>query len=249
MKILIAHNRYQHKGGEDVVVQSETNLLISYGADVELLEVNNDSIVNFRGKLAASISVFHNAHAVNLLNTSIERFKPDVVHVHNWFPTLSPGIFWACKRNGIPVVHTVHNYRLLCANGLFFRDGHVCEDCLGTRFGTPGVLHGCYRGSRAGTAAATAAMLSHWAAGTWHNAVDRFLALTAFAKRKLIEGGLPEAKIIVKPNFLDCDPGPQPGNLGYFTFVGRLSEEKGIRALLDCWRDGADLPLLKIVGT
>lgn len=249
MKTLIVHNRYQHKGGEDAVVLSEKNLLAGHGMDVELLEVNNDAIVNLRGKLAASVSMFRSAHGVELLEKSIARFKPDVVHVHNWFPTLSPGVFWACKKRGIPVVHTLHNYRLLCANGLLFRDGGVCEDCVGTAFRTAGVIHACYRGSRAGTAIVTAGILTHWAAGTWHRAVDRFLALTEFARTKLIEGGLPATKIVVKPNFLDYDPGLRAGNLGYFAFVGRLSEEKGILSLLQCWREDIHLPLLKIAGS
>lgn len=248
MKILIVHNRYQHKGGEDAVVLSEKNLLTSYGMDVELLEANNDAIVSLRSKLAASVSVFRSAHGVELLEKSMARFKPDIVHVHNWFPTLSPGVFWACKKRGIPVVQTLHNYRLLCANGMLFRDGGVCEDCVGTAFRTASVVHACYRGSRAGTAIVTAGMLTHWAAGTWHRAVDRFLALTEFARNKLIQGGLPEAKIVVKPNFLDYDPGLRPGNLGYFAFVGRLSEEKGILSLLQCWREDPHLPLLKMVG-
>ena len=249
MRILLVHNRYQQKGGEDAVALSEKNLLARNGEEVELLEVDNDNIANFRGKLAASLSVFYSARGVDLLNDAIAKFMPDVVHVHNWFPTLSPGIFWACKKKKIPVVHTLHNYRLLCASPSLFRNGVVCEDCIGTTLRIPGVLHGCYRGSRTGTAIATAGMLAHWKAGTWRQAVDRFIALSNFAKMKLIEGGLPAAKIVVKPNFLDYDPGFRPGGLGYFAFVGRLAEQKGISILLKCWRECPDLPLLRIVGS
>jgi glycosyltransferase involved in cell wall biosynthesis len=175
-------------------------------------------------------------------------FQPDVVHVHNWFPTLSPSIFKRCKEADIPVLHTLHNYRLLCINATLFRDGQVCEDCIGSTFRTPGVIHKCYRDSRLGSAVATAGMLAQWAGGTWHRSVDKFIALTEFAKRKLIQGGLPEERIVVKPNFVDPDPGPGPGDGGYFLYAGRLTEEKGLRILLECWRSGPELPPLWIVG-
>lgn len=249
MKVLIVHNRYQEKGGEDSVVESERELLSSYGVVVRLLEANNDHIVGVRKKLITSATVFYNTRGVDQLNAAIAAFKPDLVHVHNWFPTLSPAIFGACKKNGVPVVHTLHNYRLLCVKASLYRDGSPCEDCLGTTLRLPGIVHGCYRGSRPGSAAATAAMLTHWHRGTWHDAVDRFIALSEFARAKLIEGGLPAGKIDVKPNSLASDPGVRSGKGGYFAYVGRLTEEKGILTLLDCWRLGPDLPKLFIVGT
>jgi glycosyltransferase involved in cell wall biosynthesis len=248
MRVLIVHNRYQQKGGEDSVARSERNLLLHSGDVVESLEHDNDAIVGFRGKLAASASVFYSPAGTRRVREIIARFRPDVVHVHNWFPSLSPAIFWVCKQARVPVVHTVHNYRLLCAGGSLFRDGSVCEDCIGTSFRTPGIRHGCYRASRAGTAVATLGMLTHWQAGTWDRAVDRFIALSAFAKEKLVQGGLPESRIVVKPNGLDVDPGQRPGSGGYFAFVGRLSEEKGVGTLLACWRQCAELPPLRIAG-
>lgn len=253
MKILIVHNRYQQKGGEDAVALSERNLLASNGQEVELLEVDNDAIVSLPGKIAASISVFYSRAGVRILEDALARFRPDVVHVHNWFPTLSPAIFWVCRRQRLPVVQTLHNYRLLCAGGSLFRDGHVCEDCIGTRLRSPGVMHGCYRGSRLGTGVATAGMLAHWRIGTWHKAVNRFIALSQFARNKLIQGGLPAEKVVIKPNLLDLDPGFRPGKvLGeprYLAFVGRLTEDKGVGRLLDCWSRNPDLPLLRIIGT
>jgi glycosyltransferase involved in cell wall biosynthesis len=249
MKILIVHNRYQQRGGEDAVVESEHDLLAGNGIQVETLEENNDEITGLKGKLEASLSVFTGAKQSNdRVNATLSRFQPDVVHVHNWFTTVSPSIFWKCHRAGIPVVNTIHNYRLLCVGATFFRDGHVCEDCMHTTLRSPGVIHGCYRQSRAGSAVATAGMLAHWGAGTWHRAVDRFIALSSFAKQKLVEGGLPESKILVKQNFVDPDPGPRSGLGGNYLFVGRLTEEKGVRTLIECWRSGKDLPLLTFVG-
>lgn len=249
MKILIVHNRYQQRGGEDAVVASERDLLAGNGIEVETLEENNDDITGLKGKLEASISVFTGTkHSNDRVNAMLSGFQPDVVHVHNWFPTVSPSIFWKCHRAGIPVVNTLHNYRLLCVKATFFREGRVCEDCMHTTLRSPGVLHGCYRESRAGSAVATAGMLAHWSAGTWHRAVDKFIALSAFAKQKLVEGGLPESKILVKQNFVDPDPGARSGSSGNYLFVGRLTEEKGVRTLIDCWKSGTDLPLLTFVG-
>ncbi len=249
MKVLIVHNRYQQRGGEDAVVLSERNLLSRHGMEVELLEENNDAITGLASKLAASADVFYSRRGVDRVRGALDRFQPDLVHVHNWFPTLSPAIFWTCCNRGVPVVQTLHNYRLLCVNSALFRDGHICEDCVGAPLRSSGIVHACYRGSRTGSAIATAGMLAHWKAGTWHRAVERFIALSTFARNKLIEGGLPAEKLVVKPNFLDEDPGFQPVPEDDFLFVGRLTEEKGISVLLDCWRRHPDLPMLRILGT
>lgn len=249
LRILQVHNRYQQRGGEDSVVLSERKLLTEHGFTVELMEADNEGIHGLRGKLEAAGSVFYNFSAVSRLRETLQRFKPGLVHVHNWFPSLSPGIFRACRVAKIPVVHTLHNYRLLCSKAVLFRDGAVCEQCMNTTLRLPGIRHGCYQGSRAGTAIATAAMLSHWRLGTWSDCIDRFIVLTEFAKRKMIEGGLPAEKLVVKPNFLDFEPDMGTGDGNYFIFVGRLSEEKGILMLLDAWRSAPHLPTLKIVGT
>lgn len=249
MKVLLVHNRYQQKGGEDTVVESEKELLAGHGVDVDLLQADNDHIVGIGGQLRAAVDVFYSSQGVAKLNHALSEYKPDLVHIHNWFPTFSPGIFGACKKNGVPVVHTLHNYRLLCVKASLYREGKICEDCVGTALRLPGIVHGCYRGSRFGSVATTAAMVTHWRLGTWHDTVDRFIALSEFARTKLIEGGLPAEKISVKPNSLASDPGVRRGNGGYFAYVGRLTDEKGIPTLLDCWRRGNDLPKLKIVGT
>ena len=249
MKVLMVHNRYQQPGGEDTVVDAEVRLLDTHGIEVQRLDVDNDSIHGVCAKIQASANLFVASSAMNdRFSAALAGFRPDVIHVHNWFPTLSPSIFRQCRIAKIPVVHTLHNYRLLCVNPNLFRDGHVCEDCIGSAFRVSGVIHKCYRGSRLGSAVATASMLAQWAGGTWHRSVDRFIALSEFAKLKFIQGGLHEEKIVVKPNFVDPDPGPGPGDGGYFIYVGRLSEEKGLRTLLQCWKSGPELPLLRIVG-
>jgi len=250
MKVLIVHNRYQQRGGEDAVVEAEARLLAANGIEVERLDVDNDSIHGVGGKIQASLNLFDGSSAVNRkVSAALDRFRPDVVHVHNWFPTLSPSIFGKCRRAEIPVVHTLHNYRLLCAGATLFRDGQVCQDCIGSTLRFAGVQHKCYRGSTVGSAVATTAMLAQWAAGTWHRSVDQFIALSEFARTKLIQGGLSADKITVKPNFVDPAPEPGPGDEGYLLYAGRLTEEKGLRVLLACWKSGPDLPLLRIAGT
>ena len=250
MKVLMVHNRYQQRGGEDSVVDAEVRLLAANGVDVRRFDADNDAIHGLRAKIQVSASQLGSPSPMQgRVSKLLAEFRPDIVHVHNWFPTISASIFRVCQQAKIPVVHTLHNYRLLCVNATLFRDGRVCEDCVGTTFRTPGVIHKCYHESYLGSSIATAGMLTQWAVGTWRNSVDRFIALSNFSKQKLIEGGLPPEKILVKPNFVDPDPGRGPGDGGYFLFVGRLTEEKGLRTLLDCWRTGPDLPLLRIVGT
>lgn len=250
MKVFVVHNRYQQRGGEDAVVEAEVRLLAANGNEVRRFDADNDSIQGLLSKVQVSAGQFGLPTAVKTrFRRTLSEFCPDVVHVHNWFPTLSPAVFQICRRAHIPVIHTLHNYRLLCAGATLFRNGHVCEDCIGTTFRTPGIAHGCYHESRIGTAVATAGMLANWWLGTWQNSVDRFIALSEFARRKLIEGGLPAEKVVVKPNFVDPDPGSRSGLGGYLLYAGRLTEEKGLRVLLQCWKSAPDLPMLKIVGT
>ncbi len=249
MRVLIVHNRYQQRGGEDAVVDAEAQLLSSRGFAVERFEADNDSIQKTWDRVRVSVRQFTGSSGIeNDFLSAAARFRPDIVHVHNWFPTISADIFKTCKRAGLPVVHTLHNFRLLCVGATLFRNGGICEDCIGTTFRTPGILGKCYRGSTLGSAVGTAGMLSHWSSGVWHHSVDVFVALTEFARAKFIDGGLPADKITVKPNFVDPPPHPGHGDGNYFLFAGRLSEEKGIKTLLDCWERGPELPVLRIAG-
>src|SRR3954452_25393056 len=249
MKVLLVHNRYQQRGGEDAVVDAEACMLSRRGVQVQQFQADNDAIQGSLAKIRTATSQFSGSTNMRQqIVKALKEFRPDVVHVHNWFPTISASIFRQCKAAGIPVVHTIHNYRLLCVGATLFREGRVCEDCIGTAFRTPGIVHKCYRDSRIGSAAGTAGMVTHWAGGTWQHSVDRFIALTEFSRRKLIEGGLPAEKITVKANFVEPAPEPGPGDGGYLLYVGRLTEEKGVRVLLDCWKYARGLPPLWIAG-
>jgi len=248
MKILIAHNRYQFSGGEDAVVRDEAELLRSCGHCVELLEQDNDAIHGLRGNLMAATSVFYSAPSRARMKQAIHDFQPDIVHVHNWFPMLSPSIILEADASAIPVVQTLHNFRLLCANALLFRDGAVCMDCVGKQFPMGGILHGCYRGSRVGSAIVTAASAYHRLARTWDR-VDLFIAVSGFEREILLGSGLAAEKIVVKPNFVSSDAMLVEMNReNSALFVGRLSPEKGIKTLLTAWNTGRVPLQLKIIG-
>jgi glycosyltransferase involved in cell wall biosynthesis len=247
MKILSVHNAYRQPGGEDQVFAQEAGLLRSHGHQVVLYAASNDQ-VNGVNPLVLLGNTIWNRRVHRELQALMQREQPDVVHVHNTFPVISPAVYYAAGEAGIPVVQTLHNYRLLCPTATLFRAGRVCEDCLGRALPWPGVLHGCYRGSRPATAAAAAMLAIHKYKQTWSEAVSAYIALTDFARDKFIQGGLPADKIFVKPNFLEADPGMGDG-MGeaagnYALFAGRLTAEKGISTLLEAWRKlGAELPL------
>lgn len=248
MKILIAHNKYQIGGGEDAVVRDEIEMLRRHGHDVELLEENNDGIAGIRGKLMAAASIFYSVRSRRRIKRAIHDFQPDILHVHNWFPMLSPSIILEADGSAIPVVQTLHNFRMICANALLYRQGAICTDCVGKSFPTAGILHGCYRGSRAGSAIVTAAYAFHRLARTW-NAVDLFIAVSDFERKILVDGGLPAERVVVKPNFAGSDTWKAEKSTEDFAlFVGRLSPEKGIGTLLSAWEAGRIPFRLKIIG-
>jgi glycosyltransferase involved in cell wall biosynthesis len=252
MRILIVHERYQQRGGEDAVAEAEANLLEQNGHSVFRYSRHNDEL-NGRGlvkKISSGIDTVWASTSLRDLEELIERHKPEIAHFHNTFPLISPSAYYACARRGLPVVQTLHNYRLVCPAATFLRDGRVCEACLGKRIAWRAVAHACYRGSRAASAAVTAMLAAHRALRTWQTKVNAYIALSEFSRGKFVSGGLPRRRIVVKPNFVYPDPGTTPGGKcgPYGLFVGRLSEEKGLHGLLAAWkRLSRPIPLF-IVG-
>ncbi len=247
MRILSVHNRYQIRGGEDESREAEERLLREMDHVVEVYEENNDRVAAVN-PVNMALRTIWSREAYETVRHRLQQQPHDVVHVQNFFPLISPSVHHAAKAEGVPVVQTLRNYRLLCPNGLFFRDGHVCEDCLGKPVPWPGVLHSCYRESRAASGAVATMITVHRTMRTWENMVDVYIALTEFARQKFIEGGFPADKIVVKPYFVNPDPGIGEGRGGYALFVGRLSVEKGLDTLLAAWEQlGGKVPL-KIIG-
>jgi len=244
VKILQLHNRYQQLGGEDAVLLAEFTLLSSYDQQVNLLEVTNDRIQSVWGRVSAAVRCVYSKSSKEDVRVDILRYKPDVVHVHNFFPLLTPSIYDACADAGVPVVQTLHNYRLICPGALLMRDGQVCENCI---TGSPyqAVLHGCYRDSRFGSLIVARMVDFHRKHHTWSTKVDRFIALTKFAKQKFVSAGFPSNRITVKPNFVVSNEriiDVLEQDKSYALFVGRLSAEKGIETLLRTW-NSLSLPL------
>src|SRR5262249_2273262 len=209
--------------------------------------LHNDAIEYMHSLSLASRMVWSRA-AGSELRELIRKHRPCVAHFHNTFPLMSPAAYYAVRSEKIPVIQTLHNFRLLCPNALFFRNGRVGEDCLGRSLPWPGIVHKCYRGSGAASAATAAMLATHRALGTWRTAVDVYIALSGFSRDKLITGGVPDHRIVVKPNFVFPDPGPGKGTGDYALFVGRLSAEKGVETLLQAWEGLTGRVTLKIVG-
>ncbi len=249
MRILQLHNRYQITGGEEGVVLAEQQLLQQFEHTVERLEVTNDDITSPIDKARVAVNAIYSQSAKQQVHQRIEQFQPDVVHVHNFFPLLSPSVYDACRDRGVPVVQTLHNYRLACPNAMFFRDGQICESCLDQNSPWPGVQHGCYRGSAAQTAVVASMLALHGWRKTWQERVDAFICLTEFQRQKLVAAGLPIERMHLKPNFLFApEPSRQPADVPFFLIVGRLSAEKGIDIAIAAYSHDPHLPPLKIVG-
>ena len=210
--------------------------------------MHNDSIEG-RHRLRLAANTVWNRASRREIRDLIRRERPDLAHFYNTFPLLSPSIYGACREEGVPVVQSLHNYRLMCANATFFRSGRPCEDCLGKAVPIDAVVHKCYRGQRGASAAVVAMQMTHRGLGTWANSVDLYLAgVTEFARDKFVRGGIPAGKIVLKPNFVFPDPGPGSGKGGYALFIGRLTPEKGVQVLIEAWKRIGNRVPLKIVG-
>jgi glycosyltransferase involved in cell wall biosynthesis len=246
MHILGVHNHYQIRGGEEECFKAEVGLLRQNGHQVDLFEETNDRVAQL-GSLQTLLRTFWSGETYRTVRQRLTAQRYNVVHVQNFFPLISPSVYYAAKDRGVPVVQTLHNYRLVCPNAQLFREGHPCEACLQKSIPLPGIIHACYRGDRTASGVTAAMLMLHRLLNTWTETVDRYIALTEFARDKFIEGGLPADKIVVKPNFV-ADPGMGSGSGGYALYVGRLATEKGIDLLLRSWQTiGKTIPL-KIVG-
>lgn len=250
MKIILGHNFYRSTApsGEDGVYQNERKLLENNGVDIISYEKFNDDLddSSFSERITIALDGAWSNNTYRELTDLIQKNKPDLAHFHSIFPQISPSAYTACKDNNIPVIHTLHNYRPICPGAMLIRDGKPCEDCLGTNL-LPSLLHKCYRGSLLATGAITWQIVRNRLTHTYQK-VSKYIVLTEFAASRYIKAGFSSDKIIVKPNFLpsrrlvsSCS------DTRYAVYVGRLSEEKGVRTMLNAWQRVKELPL-KILG-
>jgi glycosyltransferase involved in cell wall biosynthesis len=248
-RVLQIHTRYRQPGGEDLVVEAERRLLEEAGVEVRQVIFDNADLresESLAGDLRLAASAIWSRAAERRVRTELKIGRPQVVHVHNTFSAASPSVYSAAAAHAVPVVQTLHNYRLVCPAAVAFRDGRACTDCVGLPIAVPAVVHACVRGSRAQSAVAGATIAVHRALGTFRHKIGLYLALTAFQRELLVRGGFPAQRIRVIPNFLEPDPGEGTGQRSGVLYVGRLSVEKGIATLLAA---GAEVPgLLRVAG-
>lgn len=229
MKILVAHNAYHYRGGEDTVVDAEIALLRRNGHEVLLYRRDNADISNIP-RWRAAIDTFWSRRTVDEIDRLQCGFRPDVIHAHNTFPLISPSLYGIAQRLRVPVVQTLHNFRLVCPQAMLIRNGQSCTDCVG-HWPWRGVMHRCYRDSLAQTAV-TAGMLSlHRLAGTWRDRVNRYIVLNKMCRDIFTDGGLPPQRMSIKPNFVEPCGVPDWEARDGGVFVGRLSPEKGLETL------------------
>jgi len=233
LKIIQVHNYYQNPTGDDAVVKEEYQLLTQNGHEVIPFTKSNKALINagFFSKLQTGLSLKSSAKIKDEFYAFLNSHNPNLVHVHNIYPLITPAVFEVCNTLKIPVVQTLHNYRLLCVNTLFYRDGNTCEDCL-EKGHFEGVKHRCYNGSFTQSYAMASSLVFHSNKDTWNLKVDAFICLSEFAKSKFVKGGIKESKLYVKPNFVN----PSSQNIEYqdfWLYAGKLEEQKGLYDFLE----------------
>ena len=247
-RILLAHNKYQLPGGEDIGFSTEVEMLREKGHEIIEYIRHNDEIKDYSPfqKLKFPLKMIWSDKTYHEVKEIIKKRKPNIAHFHNIFPLISPSAYYACKDEGIPVIQLLNNYRLICPGGFLLRDNKTCEDCI-TGGLQNSIKHRCYRDSLILTSSLAMMLKYHRNKGTWFDKVDKYVALSEFSKSKYVEAGFPGSKIVVKPNFVAPDPGRREVDDGYVLFFGRLSIEKGPQTAVKAWRYIENVPL-KIVG-
>lgn len=251
-KVLIVHNFYQIPGGEDTVVANEKKMLEDYGHEVRLYTRHNSELKTMGklGKICLPFTTIFNPCTYREIRRIIEEQKIDIVHVHNTLNLISPSVYYAALSKKVPVVQTIHNFRLLCPGATFYRDGHICEDCVDNGLGCA-VKHGCYRGSKLQTLACVVSTKIHRMIGIYGKI--NYICLTEFNKEKLLQlKQIKKEKVFVKPNFVESIWKPTSGEerVNQFVFAGRLDKLKGIDILLEAWKKMGDIaPKLIVCGT
>lgn len=249
MKILYIYNRYQQEGGENLWFESEPDLFRAHGHEVTVYCRDNRELRQLSAwrKTALLWETSWSQRSYNEVRTLIRKVRPDVAHVYNTLVCVSPSVYYACREEGVPVVQSIYNYRLVCPAATLVRNGQVCEECREHSLWRA-VRYGCYRHSRLQSAVLASMLAYHWRRGTWTQLVDCYLAPSPFVRSKLMQAGISGDKIVIKPNWHEPDPGLRKESDGSFLYVGRLSREKGILTVLRAWDTLPAPPLLRIIG-
>jgi len=229
MKILVAHNRYRYRGGEDTVVDAEVDLLRRHGHEVLVYLRDNEELTRMKNHSAA-LQTLWSHKAVADVTTLSEKFRPELIHSHNTFPLISPSLYSVAKQLNVPVIQTLHNFRLICPQATLLRNGVQCEDCVGN-LPWRAIVHRCYRNSLSQSAVSSSMIMLHRLLRTWHTKVTRYIVLNQLCRDKFIAGGLPFDLLRIKPNFVDSANEPEWVHRSGGIFIGRLSEEKGLNVL------------------
>ena len=254
MKILLVHCHYRLPGGEDAVFAAERAMLERHGHEVLVYERSNEEAAHGLPKALLPLHAVWNRAAARDVKRIIQTKNVDAVHIQNTLLLLSPAVVRAAKHTGVPVVQTLHNFRLFCPNGILLRGGQVCEDCPHHGLACA-VRHRCYRGSLAQTLVVAAAYGLHRLLGTWRGVT--MVALTEFDRRKLLEFNrlhpmFDADRLVVKPNPVCVPDGPVTpweNRKNQMLFAGRLEELKGLRTVLEAWRLLGDAaPTLLVAG-
>lgn len=249
--ILMVHNRYDIRGGEDESTDFEYDLLRQRGHKITLLEADNAVIGKDISALRAATSALWSREWYKVILDTLISGSYDILHVQNFFPLISPAVYWAAHSAGVPVIQAVRNYRLVCPSANLFRDGKLCESCIGKKIKLSGIIHKCYRNSFSGTATVSSMSASHHLIGTWKRKVTRYVAISEYVKQQLVRDGFNHNKISVKPNFV---PEKWPhtsfarNDRQHILYVGRISQEKGVDVLIDAYQKSKIRVPLKLAG-
>jgi len=247
VKILFIHNKYKQFGGEDVAVEMETSILIEKGHAVRTVFFDNMPIRGSLSKIKSAFQSVYNFSSARKISKIILEFKPDIIHIHNLFFIASPSVLYAASKHKIPVVLTLHNYRLICSNALLVRKNQVCELCIHKKFPMYGIKYKCYKNSAIETALVTFITGIHKSISTWKQKVTTYIVSNEFSRSRLLNSSLqlPADKIVAKSNFV-ADPGEglASDREDFFLFAGRIAKEKGVHVLLEAF---ARLPDRKII--
>lgn len=246
LSVARVHNYYRNGGGEDQTMAAETALLSQRGHRVEIFTQRNSDIreMGLVARASLATNAVWNSSFKRSLNRSFLERSIEIAHFHNTMPLVSPAAYYGAAEAGVPIVQTVHNYRTFCPAATLFRNGSICEACVGRRFAFPAVRHSCYRGDRFATLTQAVTNAVHQSIGTYSSVIDAYICMTEFGRQKVIEGGLPADRVHIKPHFVFPAPEPGEGRGGFAVYVGRLVPEKGWRTLTRAW--GLARPSLKL---